>query len=64
MLTNVSCENCRHQNICKYSEKLIQVTATVNEIGMDFELHSPIKLIITCHRFEKKPQKQDGFYPR
>ena len=54
------CEACSHQGICKYSEEFKKVTDIAAEIKIEFI--SPVCVDVSCNKYEKINEKQDGFY--
>lgn len=56
---NHSCENCRHNNICRWLDDMKMKQEEVSKIPLCKGL-IPIRINITCESFERKPMRQDG----
>lgn len=57
------CNDCQNQNICKWGEEFQRVIYEVNKIPFD-KIYSPITAKVACNSFQRKNQKQDGFFNR
>jgi len=55
------CEDCKNKEICKWSEEMKRNQDAVSQIPICKGL-TPIKIEVTCRKFEKNNTKQDGFY--
>lgn len=54
------CDECKNDGICKYTGEARTMWEQTIQIAPN-NIISPIKIKVECDRFEKKPQKQDGF---
>lgn len=59
-IENIKCENCKNQDICKWTSLMATMNGNVDKMTENKEFNCPIKVKVTCNNFEKKSQRQDG----
>ena len=60
----IKCNNCSHENICKWKNDMNSVQENAYKIFEQKNLLSPIRINIVCKEFVMKKKKQDGFLYR
>lgn len=58
----IKCNNCSHENICKWKNDMNSVQEKTNNVLEQKNLLSPIRINIDCREFVIKNKKQDNLF--
>ena len=54
------CENCKNNNICKWTKVMLKMNETVNLLRDEKEFNCPVRVEVFCNSFERMEQQQNG----
>lgn len=57
------CEDCTHQDICKYKEICIKAEKDISVIDSNIKADGVIVVTTICRKHSVRPNKGDGFHP-
>jgi len=57
----VKCTNCQFPDLCKWVPDMDSRLKDISKMPASDDL-SPIKINVTCSRFQRKTRREDGFH--